>query len=84
MHLLAFNSSQFEEEAHTAFESVGPEKGALTPFQPDLPPPLRTAHHIWVFSEAVFLDEPSLVVLSCNVNCDRAAVRLSSPYSEFI
>lgn len=37
--LLAFNSSQFEEEAHTAFESVGPEKGALTPFQSDLPPP---------------------------------------------
>lgn len=56
--LLAFNSSLFgAAAAHTSFDSVswgaGPEKVALIPFLPVLPPPLCTAHHICFISEAV-------------------------------
>lgn len=80
MPLLAFNSSRCGEEARVLLR-VWVQKKELfpTPFQPVLPPPLCTAHHIWFISEVAILDEHPLVVLSCNVNCVRAAVHLSSP-----
>lgn len=69
------------EKKHMLLLKVWAQKKELfpIPFQPVLPSLLCTPYHIWFISEVVILDEHSLVVLSCNVNCDRAAVGLSSP-----